>query len=87
VRLHAQVLPTIRNEVVGIMSGTVFVFIGLVACSFAAVRRQSGGRLFAWLGIWSAMYGALLLAESPGVVAALPHTGQAGHSSFPYDGN
>jgi sigma-B regulation protein RsbU (phosphoserine phosphatase) len=77
VRLHAQVLPTLRNEVVGIMSGTVFVFIGLVACSFAAVRRQSGGRLFAWLGIWSAMYGALLLAESPGVVAALPHTGQA----------
>jgi sigma-B regulation protein RsbU (phosphoserine phosphatase) len=77
VRLHAQVLPTIRNEVVGIMSGTIFVFIGLVACCFAAVRRQSGGRLFAWLGIWSAMYGALLLAESPGVAAALPHAGQA----------
>jgi len=75
--LHAQVLSTIRNEVVGIMSGTIFVFIGLVACSFAAVRRQSGGRLFAWLGIWSAMYGALLLAESPGVAAALPHAGQA----------
>ena len=75
--MHAQVLPTLRNEVVGIMSGTVFVFIGLVACSFAAVRRHSGGRLFAWLGIWSAMYGALLLADSPGVVAALPHTGQA----------
>jgi sigma-B regulation protein RsbU (phosphoserine phosphatase) len=75
--LHAQVLPTLRNEVVGIMSGTVFVFIGLVACSFAAVRRQSEGRLFAWLGIWSAMYGALLLAESPAVVAALPHTGRA----------
>jgi phosphoserine phosphatase RsbU/P len=53
------------------------VFIGLVACSFAAIRRQSGERLFAWLGIWSAMYGALLLAESPGVVAALPHTRQA----------
>ena len=75
--MHAQVLPILRNEVVGIMSGTVFVFIGLVACCFAAVRRQSGGRLFAWLGIWSAMYGALLLAESPGMTAALPHAGQA----------
>jgi sigma-B regulation protein RsbU (phosphoserine phosphatase) len=67
----------LRSEVVGIMSGTVFVFIGLVACAaacaFAAVRRQSGVRLFAWLGIWSAMYGALLLAEAPSVVAALPN--------------
>ncbi len=67
----------LRSEVVGIMSGTVFVFIGLVACAaacaFAAVRRQSGVRLFAWLGIWSAMYGVLLLADAPSVVAALPH--------------
>src|SRR5271168_548911 len=67
----------LRSEIVGIMSGTIFVFIGLVACAaacaFAAVRRQSGVRLFAWLGIWSAMYGVLLLAAAPSVVAALPH--------------
>ena len=67
----------LQSEVVGIMSGTVFMFIGLVACAaacaFAAVRRQSGVRLFAWLGIWSAMYGALLLADAPSLVAALPH--------------
>lgn len=75
--MHARVLPILQNEVVGIMSGTVFAFIGLVACSFAAVRRRRGVRLFAWLEIWSAMYGALLLAESPGVVAALPRKGQA----------
>jgi phosphoserine phosphatase RsbU/P len=67
----------LRSEVVGIMSGTIFMFIGLVACAaacvFAAVRRQSGVRLFTWLGIWSAMYGVLLLADAPSVVAALPH--------------
>jgi phosphoserine phosphatase RsbU/P len=67
----------LRNEVVGIISGTIFVFIGLVACAtagaFAAVRRQSGVRLFAWLGIWSAMYGVLLLADAPSVVMALPN--------------
>ena len=67
----------LRSEVVSIMSGTIFMFIGLVACAaacvFAAVRRQSGVRLFTWLGIWSAMYGVLLLADAPSVVAALPH--------------
>jgi sigma-B regulation protein RsbU (phosphoserine phosphatase) len=67
----------LRSEVVGIISGTIFVFIGLVACAtagaFAAVRRQSGVRLFAWLGIWSAMYGVLLLADAPSVVMALPN--------------
>src|SRR5271170_1874504 len=72
----------LRSEIVGIMSGTIFVFIGLVACAaacaFAAARRQSGVRLFAWLGIWSAMYGALLLADSPSAVAALPQRLRSG---------
>jgi sigma-B regulation protein RsbU (phosphoserine phosphatase) len=80
--LKGQVLTILRSEVVAIMSGTIFVFIGLVACAaacaFAAVRRQSGVRLFAWLGIWSAMYGVLLLADAPSVVAALPHQVRSG---------
>jgi len=67
----------LRSELVEIMSGTVFMFIGLVACAaacaFAVARRQGGVRLFAWLGIWSAMYGVLLLADAPSAVAALPH--------------
>jgi hypothetical protein len=54
------------------MFGTVFVFIGLAACAFAAVRRREEVRLFAWLGVWSAMYGTRLLAESPAVVGVLP---------------
>jgi sigma-B regulation protein RsbU (phosphoserine phosphatase) len=80
--LREQVLTILRSEVVGIMAGAIFVFIGLVACAaacaFAAVRRQSGVRLFAWLGIWSAMYGVLLLADAPSVVAALPHQVRSG---------
>jgi sigma-B regulation protein RsbU (phosphoserine phosphatase) len=54
------------------MFGTVFLFIGLAACAFAAVRRREEVRLFLWLGTWSAMYGARLLAESPAVVDVLP---------------
>jgi len=61
----------LRGQLIEIISGTVFVFIGLAACAVAAIRR-SGVRLFLWLGIWSAMYGTELLTRSPAVVAALP---------------
>ncbi len=76
-RLQAGVVAILRSEVVGIMSGTIFVFIGVVACAFAAVRRRGSVRIFVWLGIWSAMYGELVLSESPAVVAALPHAVRA----------
>jgi ribosomal protein S18 acetylase RimI-like enzyme len=66
-------LPVIsREQLASIMFGTVFVFLGLAACAFAAVRRREEVRLFAWLGTWSAMYGGRLLAESPAVVDVLP---------------
>jgi phosphoserine phosphatase RsbU/P len=67
----------LRGQLVEIISGTVFVFIGLTACAIAPIRR-SGVRLFLWLGIWSAMYGTGLLTRSPAVVAALPNWFQIG---------
>jgi phosphoserine phosphatase RsbU/P len=66
-------LPVIsREQLAVIMFGTVFVFIGLAACAYAAVRRREEVRLFLWLGTWSAMYGGRLLVESPAVVDVLP---------------
>jgi phosphoserine phosphatase RsbU/P len=66
-------LPVISHEQLAIiMFGTVYVFIGLAACAFAAVRRREEVRLFLWLGTWSAMYGGRLLAESPAMVDVLP---------------
>jgi len=70
----------LRGQLVEIISGTVFVFIGLAACAIAAIRR-TGVRLFLWLGVWSAFYGAGLLTRSPAVVTALPKWLQA---SVPY---
>ncbi len=70
--MEDQVLATLRGQLVEIISGAVFVFIGLAACAIAAIRRRTGVRLFLWLGIWSAMYGTRLLTLSPAVVAALP---------------
>ncbi|MGC1255096.1 MAG: hypothetical protein WA867_06055 [Candidatus Acidiferrales bacterium] len=66
-------LPVIsREQLAIIMFGTVFLFIGLAVCAFAAVRRREEVRLFLWLGTWSAMYGTRLLAESSAVVDVLP---------------
>ena len=67
-----QVLAVLRGQLVDIISGAIFLFMGLAVCSIAAIRRRSGVRLFLWLGIWSATYGAGLLSRSPAVVAALP---------------
>jgi sigma-B regulation protein RsbU (phosphoserine phosphatase) len=71
--LQDQVLAMLRGQLVNIMSGAVFLFIGLASCSLAAVRRRGGVRIFVWLGIWSGLWGARLLAESAAVVDALPH--------------
>jgi phosphoserine phosphatase RsbU/P len=71
-------LTALRGQLGNIILGTIFVFIGLAACSTGAIRRRGGVRIFVWLGTWSAMYGARLLAGSPAVVAALPRWAQIG---------
>lgn len=74
--MEDQVLAALRGQLGNIILGTVFVFMGLAACSVAAIRRRGGVRIFVWLGIWSAMYGARLLAGSPAAVTALPRWAQ-----------
>ena len=75
--MEGQVLAMLRGQLEHIISGAFFLFIGLASCSIAGIRRRSGAQLFIWLGIWSALYGASLLAQSRAVVAALPHSIQA----------
>ena len=71
--LHDQALAALRGQVADIISGTFFVFVGLAACGIAAMRRRSGVRLLVWLGMWSAMYGALRLMDQLAAVARLPN--------------
>lgn len=70
--MQGQVLAMLRGQLVEIISGAIFLFMGIAACSIAAIRRRSEVRLIIWLGVWSATYGAGLLIRSPAVVAALP---------------
>jgi sigma-B regulation protein RsbU (phosphoserine phosphatase) len=79
--LENQLLAMLRSQLADIVFGSVFLFIGLAACSFAAGRRRSGTRLVLWLGIWSSMYGTGLLCRSSAVVTALPLVLQ---TSVPY---
>jgi phosphoserine phosphatase RsbU/P len=55
----------------GIFLGSVFLFIGLAACGITAIRR-SGVRPLLWQGIFSAMYGARILAAVPASFHELP---------------
>ena len=58
---------------IDVFFGAVFLCVGLVACSIAGIRRRSGTRIFSWLGIWSVLYGATQLSQSPAFVSGLPH--------------
>jgi len=75
--LSAQALASLRGQIVDVISGSIFVFIGLAAACVALVRRRSGARLFVLLGIWSAMYGAMQLTQSQVVQLISPHWLQA----------
>ena len=70
--MNDQVLAPLRGQIVDIMVGSVFLFVGLAVCLIAAMRRRGGTRIFAWLGIWSAMYGITQLTQTRAWVAALP---------------
>ncbi len=54
-----------RAEFAVVILGTIFVFIGVAACCIAAVRRGNTGRILAWFGIFSALYGVRLFAAVP----------------------
>jgi len=70
--LTAQAAAMLRGQIADIVVGSIFVFVGLASCSIAAFRRGRGVRTFIWLGLWSAMYGAVLLERSPAVLAVSP---------------
>jgi hypothetical protein len=72
VPLEDQALTILRDQVSAIILGTVFLFIGLGACGLAAVRGRGGVRILFWFGIFSAMYGARILAGVPVAFSLLP---------------
>jgi uncharacterized membrane protein HdeD (DUF308 family) len=64
-------VPIGREEVIVIVLGTIFLFIGIAACAIAVVRGRDAGRILGWFGIFSAMYGIRLFAEVPAAFSLL----------------
>jgi sigma-B regulation protein RsbU (phosphoserine phosphatase) len=79
--LEDQVLMMLRDQVSGIILGAVFLFIGLAACAIAVIRGGRRVRILVWFGIFSAMYGARILAQTPAAFSVLPRSAWA---SRPY---
>jgi hypothetical protein len=65
-----QALTQLCADVVEILFGALFLFIGLTACVIAEIRRRTGVRAIVWVGIWSAVYGIFALSVAPMFVAA-----------------
>ena len=77
--LDPQAHARFIGEVINLITGTIFVVIGLVALVVAAIRRRaSGWRSVLWLGIWSTIYGVQRLNDCSFLVALLPQRMQVG---------
>jgi sigma-B regulation protein RsbU (phosphoserine phosphatase) len=62
----------LRDQIVAVIVGTVFLFMGLAVCGIAAMRRRSGTRVLIWLGLWSATYGLRPLLKALVTLNLLP---------------
>jgi hypothetical protein len=63
---------TIQMQIVDIVAGSIFLFIGLATAAVVTLGRRSGVRVFVWLSIWSAMYGVVHLSQTTALLETLP---------------
>jgi phosphoserine phosphatase RsbU/P len=75
-RLHmqadTQTLEVLREQLPGIMLGSIFLFVGAAALAIAAVRHRTTMRAVVWFGVFSGCYGLRLLVEARAFVAIMP---------------
>lgn len=79
--MEDTVVTITRGQVIAIIVATGFLVFGLLACAAAAIHGRGGVRLLLWQGIFSALYGARILAENPGGLSMLPRSMWSGGDS------
>jgi sigma-B regulation protein RsbU (phosphoserine phosphatase) len=67
-------LALVRDHIGEILLGTVFLFIGVIACLAAALRRRREFHLLVWFGLFIGIYGARILAHVAGVLNLFPQS-------------
>jgi phosphoserine phosphatase RsbU/P len=70
--VEEQVLTMLRGQVGPIMLGTVFLFVGLIACAISAIRSRKENRILLWFGLLNVMWGIRILAYAPAAFSMLP---------------
>src|SRR5271168_2064395 len=72
--MEDQVLTMLRDQVGPIMLGTVFLFVGLIACAISTIRGRKEKRILLWFGLLNIMWGARILAYAPAAFSMLPRS-------------
>ena len=65
-------LVLVREHIVDVFFGTVFLFIGTIACLIAAFRHRRESVLLLWFGLFIGLYGARILAQVAGILHLFP---------------
>lgn len=68
------VLALVREQLAYLVFGAIFVFVGLVACCIAALRRRAESRLLVWAGFFIGMFGVRMLAGATLGLQLLPRS-------------
>ena len=69
---EAQVVAVLRTDLIDLLSGAFFVFVGATAFAIAAIRRRGSVRILVWIGLWSAIFGLNPFFQSSAIKAMLP---------------
>lgn len=74
-RMNTQgALPA--GQIVNLIAGTFFLQVAVVAFAIAVIRRRTGVRILAYIGVWSGIYGANEFLRSPLLVMRLSEQGR-----------
>lgn len=74
-RLDDQSLLLLRGQLGSILTGTVFLFVGLSACVIGTIRRRGEFRILEWFGLFIGMYGTRMLVEAASILRVAPNSG------------
>jgi len=67
-------LVLLRGHLAELFLGPVFSFVGICACSVAAIRRRREFRVLLWFGLFIGMYGARILADAARTLGLAPNS-------------